>query len=121
MKFLAKASAALLALLPVLALAQGEMGEATTLVANLMAFMNGVLVPFVFALAFLIFIWGMFKAFILGGSDEAAQSQGKSLMLYAVIGFVVMISIWGIVNLLVSSFGLGAADVTITPVLPQTR
>ncbi len=116
MKFLAKASASLLAFMPILAFAQvGNFKDAGTFITGIITFMNTVLVPLVFALAFLIFIWGMFKAFILGGSDEAAQSQGKSLMLYALIGFVVMISLWGIVNLLVNSFGFGQT----VPTLPK--
>jgi hypothetical protein len=119
MKFIVKISAVLAALVPMMAFGAGEMAGVGTFVSNIMLFMNNILVPFVFAFAFLVFIWGMFKAFILGGSDEAAQSQGKSLMLYALIGFVVMISLWGIVNLLVSSFGFGSAVPTL-PTLPTT-
>ena len=96
-------------LMPFLALAQGAPGNLTgvaTFLRNIVSFMNGVLVPAIFALAFLMFIWGMFKFFILGGHDTEKQEEGKSLMLYAIIGFVVMISIWGIVNLIANGFGL---------------
>lgn len=95
-------------LMPFLALAQGAPGNLTgvaTFLRNIVSFMNGVLVPAIFALAFLMFIWGMFKFFILGGHDTEKQEEGKSLMLYAIIGFVVMISLWGIVNLVASGFG----------------
>ena len=95
-------------LMPFLALAQGEPGNLNAVagfVRNLVNFMNGVLVPALFALAFLMFIWGMFKFFILGGHDTEKQEEGKSLMLYAIAGFVVMISLWGIVNLIANGFG----------------
>ncbi len=69
-------------------------------------FINTILVPTIFALAFLVFIWGVFKTFIMGGHDEEKQSEGKQLMIYAIIGFVVMVSVWGIVNLVAGGFGL---------------
>ena len=96
-------------------LTSGKIGQTFQAI---IAFMNGVLVPFVFALAFLVFIWGMFKAFILGGSDEAKQSEGKALMFYAIIGFVVMVSLWGIVNLLAGGFGLTDQGIQTMPDLP---
>lgn len=91
-------SAFALFVLPVMALAQ--FGDIDAFVLNINQFINNVLVPLVFAVAFLVFIWGVFNFFILGGGDEEKQSKGKSLMLYAIVGFVLMISIWGIVNLL---------------------
>ena len=100
-------------LVPFLAFAQGEMAETTTFLSNIVNFINTTLIPLIFAVAFLVFLWGMFVTFILGGKDSTKQEEGKSLMLYAVIGFVVMLSLWGIVNLLVDSFGFG--DDTITP------
>lgn len=102
---------------PLLALAQaGNMGEAKTFLTNIVTFINGTLIPLIFALAFLVFLWGMFKTFILGGADEGKQAEGKQLMLYAVVGFVVMLSLWGIVNLLASSFGFEGDKIE----LPET-
>ena len=69
-------------------------------------FINETLVPFIFAIAFLIFVWGVFKYFILGGGDSTKQEEGKQFMLYGIAGFVIMVSVWGIVNLLASGLGL---------------
>jgi hypothetical protein len=99
-------------------LAGGSIG---LFVANIISFMNKILVPLIFAIAFLVFLWGMFTTFILGGSDEEKQSQGKSLMLYAIVGFVLMVSLWGIVNLVAAGFGLQDASVNNMPNLPVTR
>ncbi len=90
---------------PFFAFAAGELQGAKTFIDNIIIFMNNTLVPAIFALAFLVFLWGMFKTFILGGHDEEKQGEGKSLMMYAIIGFVVMVSLWGIVNLLARGFG----------------
>lgn len=76
-------------------------------------------IPVVFALAILVFIWGIFKAFILGGGDPEKQAEGKQLMLYAVIGFFAMVAIWGLVNLLGSILGVGpSSNVPPPPAIP---
>jgi hypothetical protein len=126
MKILAKVLPFLLfavVLLPVPALAVADLstGSIGAFVTNIISFINRILVPLVFAIAFLVFIWGMFQTFILGGADEEKQKSGKSLMLYAIVGFVLMVSIWGIVNLVSSGFGLVDAGPTVIPSPPTTR
>lgn len=68
---------------------------------------NGVLVPVLFAVAFIVFLWGAFKTFIIGANNDTAKEEGKGFMLYGLIGFFVMVSIWGLVNILVGTFDFG--------------
>ena len=77
-------------------------GDLSNFVKGILGFINGVLLPAILGLAFLMFVWGVFKFFILGGSDEEAQAKGKSLMIYAVAGFVLILSFYGIVNIVVN-------------------
>src|SRR3990167_4664153 len=56
---------------------------------------NNVLVPVLFALSFIVFLWGAFMAFIVGAQSEDTKTKGMNLMLWGLIGFFVMISIWG--------------------------
>lgn len=86
----------------------------------ILAFINAVLVPLVLGLAFLAFVWGVFKFFILGGSDSEKQGEGKSLMIYAVAGFVLILSLYGIVNFLTSGLGFDNETITI-PNVPAER
>ncbi len=74
---------------------------------------NGVFVPVLFAVAFIVFIWGAFQAFILGANDQEAKGKGKHLMLYGLIGFFVMVSVWGLVNILTGSVGLNNSGVNV--------
>jgi NADH:ubiquinone oxidoreductase subunit 2 (subunit N) len=96
--------------LPFLALAQGGSGTAVNSVQGagqfLIDLINNVFVPVVFALAFFVFIWGIFQYFIQGGHDEEKRESGKSLMLWGLIGFFVMVSVWGLVQILVGTVGL---------------
>jgi len=94
------------ALLPVIALAQsGEFGEISSFIGKISSFINSTLIPLVFGIALLVFIWGIFKYFILGGADEGKREEGKQLMLYAIVGFVVMVSVFGIVNMIADGLG----------------
>jgi uncharacterized membrane protein YidH (DUF202 family) len=68
---------------------------------------NNVLVPVIFAVAFIVFLWGAFETFILGATNDTAKEKGKSLMLWGLIGFFVMVSVWGLVNVLTGTIGFG--------------
>lgn len=68
---------------------------------------NNVLVPVLFAVAFIIFLWGAFWTFIVGANDSEVKEKGKNLMLWGLIGFFVMVSIWGLVNILTGTISFG--------------
>ena len=80
----------------------GNFGEFATGVTNLI---NQFLIPLFIAIAVLGFIWGVFKYFILGSDDEEKRKEGRSLMLYAIIGFVAIVALWGIVEFVAGAFG----------------
>jgi hypothetical protein len=104
-------------LLPALAFAQvNSINDAGRIVIDLI---NNVGVPIVFALAFIVFIWGIFQYFIAGGHDEEKRDAGKSLMLWGLIGFFVMVSVWGLVNILLGTFQLNN-NVRQYPTAPYT-
>lgn len=72
---------------------------------EILQFINDTLIPFIIGIGFLVFVYGMFKYFIVGGADEDKQKEGKNLMIYATLGFVLIVVFWGVVNLLASSTG----------------
>ena len=74
--------------------------------ASIGSFINAVVIPALFSLAFLFFIVNATRYFIIGGANEDAQKKARSLALWGLIAFIVMVSIWGIVNLLVEGFGI---------------
>jgi len=98
-------------LFPALAGAQGiansaDAGPFQDLLENILVFSNDVLIPFILGIGFLVLVWGIFKYFIFGGANDESKEQGKSLIIYATLGFVLIIIFWGIVNLLTQSTGL---------------
>ena len=81
-----------------------NLGDVGTTIINII---NNILVPVLFAIAFIVFIWGAFQVFILGANDEETKTNGRNLMLYGLIGFFVMVSIWGLVNILTGTVSFG--------------
>lgn len=71
---------------------------------------NNILVPIVFALAFIVFVWGAFTTFILGAGSEEVKEKGKNLMLWGLVGFFVMLSVWGLVNVLTGTIQFGGGN-----------
>lgn len=89
----------------------------TNLVNNeIIPFVDGTVVPVIFAIGFIVFLWGMVQYFIIGANTEEGKQRGKSLILWGIIAFVVMISIWGIVKIFTNT--LGFDDDTTRPNLP---
>lgn len=115
-------SAAAVLLTPVMAFAQGladdgSGGAFQTLLSNILVFTNTVLIPFIIGIGFLVFVWGMFQYFIAGGANDESKEKGKSLMIYATLGFLLIIVFWGVVNLLSSSTGLQNETLKTVPVV----
>lgn len=112
-------SASTLALpLSALAAFDPDGGAFGNLLKNILVFTNDILIPFIIGIGFLVFVWGMFQYFIAGGANDEAKEKGKSLMIYATLGFVLIIVFWGVINLLTSSTGIDEAASFIMPVVP---
>ena len=67
---------------------------------------NDVLVPVFMAIAFIVFLWGVFKYFIWGRESESDKMEGRKYAMWGVIGFVIILSLWGIVNILMGALNL---------------
>ena len=108
-KYLTKLTLLSLFIFPVVTLGQGftdgEAGDFGTFTGGIILFINNFLIPLMIALCVLGFIWGVFQYFILGSDDEEKRKQGRSLMLYAIIGFVAIVALWGIVEFVAGGFG----------------
>jgi hypothetical protein len=99
---------------PMLAFAQ-PINNLSDVGSTIIGIINNILVPVLFALAFIVFIWGAFLTFIVGSTSEETKDKGKNLMLWGLIGFFVMVSVWGLVNILTGTF----ETVNTPPVLPD--
>lgn len=83
-------------------------------IVRLTLFISNTLLPFLFGLALLFFLYNAFRLFILKSSDTVAQESAKRFALYSIAAFVFLVSIWGIVNLFVNGLGL-SGDYDVVP------
>ena len=74
--------------------------------SGLIGVLNTVVVPIIFTLAFAAFIWGIVNYFFFHGGDETKREEGKEFILWGIIGIVVLFSVWGFVNLMLSTLGI---------------
>ena len=65
------------------------------------AVVNPILI-LLFAVALLVFIWGVFT-YIVHADDPTKRSEGGKGMIYGVIGMFIMFSVFGIINLIAST------------------
>ncbi|MDP1689856.1 MAG: hypothetical protein Q8L52_01490 [bacterium] len=82
---------------------------------NLLYIINSILVPVIFALAFIVFLYGIAKSYIFSGGDPEGVKQGHKILMWGIIAFVVMVSLWGIVNVVANTFGLTGSYAPPTP------
>ncbi len=99
----------------------GEIGGSTLsqYLLSIQGFIGDILIPLVFAVAFITFIWGIFLYFIAGGANEEKRDQGKQLAIWGIVGFFVMVSVWGIVNILVGTLNFNNNVAPNVPGLPR--
>jgi hypothetical protein len=75
------------------------------------------IIPLLIAVATLLFIFGVVK-YITAGSDEAEVKKARSLIIYGIIGLAVIVGVWGLVNIVLSTFNLDTTTVPNVPIFP---
>ena len=96
--------------LPLIALAQ----DANTVLAKLSQIL-GLILPILITLAVLWFFWGLIT-YLMG--DVAEKEKGRTTMIYGIITIFVMVAVFGLVQLIATTFGIGLGTSIPTPRLP---
>lgn len=75
-----------------------------TIVSKITAHIVIPAVQFVFALAVVLFIWGL-MGFFMGGDDSTKRQEGQRHILWGTIGMAIMVSVYGIIRFVASTVG----------------
>lgn len=95
----------------------GQLGDGLEVFLLALAeFIFGPLLVFLLAVAFIAFVWGVLKYFIF--TVEGDRAPAKSLIVWGIGGFVLILTLFGIVNLLVDFLGLGEDTLRYLPSFP---
>lgn len=76
---------------------------------------NDSVIPLIFAVGAVFFVWGAVKFFIIDAGEEAKRAQGRQFMIWGIITFAVMLSVWGLAGILTKTFGVESST------LPQVK
>lgn len=104
-----------LAFAPTLAFAQ-SLNNIQTLLTSIQRLIS-LAMPIVVGLALLGFFWGLAK-FIFAAGDEGKKDEGKRLMIWGVVAFFVMISVWGLAKFIGSALGVQEGGTANIPEVP---
>jgi hypothetical protein len=83
------------------------------LLSYITCILTGFVVPLIFALAMVMFIWGVVQ-YVINTDEEAKKQKGKMFMIWGIIALTVMTSVWGLVGIVGNTFGIK----NVIPTLP---
>ncbi|MBP7831698.1 MAG: DUF2304 domain-containing protein [Candidatus Pacebacteria bacterium] len=101
-------------LMPTMAFAQvSQSTTGLTIIAKAKVYVQQ-LTYLLVAIAILVFIYGIVKYVI--APDEKAKENAQRLILWGVVGLFAIVAVWGLVNFLANSTGVGPG--VATPAIP---
>lgn len=78
-------------------------------------------IPFIVGLTIFVIIWGIFQ-YVVHGAEEEKRAEGRQFVLWGIIGVFMMLSVWGLVNVLVNTFELDDdIDPDTIPKVPELK
>ncbi len=94
-------------------------GDFQELVSYAICLISNSLIPLAFAIALVIFVYGVVK-YIAKADDEEARKKGRNFMIWGLLAIFVMVSVWGFVKLIQNSIKLESGPIVIpeAPVYP---
>ncbi|MFA6520691.1 MAG: hypothetical protein WCT44_03740 [Candidatus Paceibacterota bacterium] len=112
-------SGLVMSLAPVVASAANFCGSAQSgtlgsIICKIGDLLNAV-IPVLVVLGIVYFVWGVITYVI--SKEEEAKKAGRNRIIFGIIGLVAIVAMWGLVNILIRTFGLeGPATVTLPSV-----
>jgi len=87
---------------PMLVMAQTTAFSLLAVVSNILKILPKMLI----AAGFVYFIWGVIKYVIADDADD--KEKARSVVTRGILGLFIILSIWGLIGIIGSTFGIGA-------------
>lgn len=84
---------------------------------NWVIYIAGRALPLLILAALVLFLFGIVRRFF-GPKDSADRSEAGKFILWGIVGLFVMVSVWGLVNVLKGSFNLDNSNIPVAPAVP---
>lgn len=75
---------------------------ADPLISKVLTLVVNPIISLLFGVAVLYFLWGVFK-FIKDSGESTAREEGQQAMLWGMVGIVIMVSAYGLINFIQNS------------------
>lgn len=77
----------------------------TSLLNSINRFILNPIIALAFGVALLVFFWGIFQ-FIASETGDIGREEGKRKIFWGLFGIFIMISAYGLINLVLGTFGI---------------
>lgn len=81
------------------------------LVSSIIDVIINPLIVLAFAVALVVFLWGVFE-YVKGAGDPAARKTGRNHILWSIVGFAIMFSVFGIMRAVSNTVGGPTGSIT---------
>lgn len=75
------------------------------LLGKINQFILNPLIILLFAVALIVFFWGLVEFIFKAGSDEGRET-GRRNMMWGIVGMFIMVAVYGIIKLILGTFGV---------------
>lgn len=79
--------------------------DANALIVKLFSVVGKPVISLLFAVAFVVFVYGVFQ-FIAKRDDDKGREEGKNSIIYGILGMVIMLSVFGIIDIISGTIGI---------------
>jgi hypothetical protein len=66
------------------------------------------IIRLLFLIALVLFIWGVFL-YVRGADSDSERETGRKHMIWGLFGMFIMVSVFGIINVIIGTFGIDGA------------
>lgn len=80
-----------------------------SLLGKINEFILNPIIILLFVVALVVFFWGLVEFIYKAGSEDGRET-GKRNMIWGIVGMVVMVSVYGIIRLVLNTFGIPYPD-----------
>lgn len=87
-------------------------------ILDIIADLINIATPIVVALALLYFFWGLAN-YILNANNEEEKKKGRTIMIWGILALFIMVSVWGIINVVRDTFDIQDNTITVPGVAPD--
>ncbi len=105
---------------PFVAFAEGAQYTTANGIGSVIGLLSGLvnaLIPLMIGAALVAFFWGLIMYIYKGACKKGAS---KALMIWALVALFVMVSVWGLINLLQDSLGITGNETVPVPKVPTS-